>query len=196
MSSMNVGDWIQKDITAGMPFLMERLGYNANVKEKQDFYEGCRQKCSEYLASPSWQAVQDNPSGFPDEAFGVVEAVILAHLDVRWTVLTELDPGENSTTMKRIKSVCSCSLERIPVVRSIVEGTHQSYACFCGKHQMTVQQELNEETWMTVLANICNTFEHHCTAILTNAVAEIAGAPDIPSSSMSADQYSITEPHQ
>lgn len=196
MSSMNVGDWIQKDITAGMPFLMERLGYNANVKEKQDFYEGCRQKCSEYLASPSWQAVQDNPSGFPDEAFGVVEAVILAHLDVRWTVLTELDPGENSTTMKRIKSVCSCSLERIPVVRSIVEGTHQSYACFCGKHQMNVQQELNEETWMTVLANICFTFEHHCTAILTDAVAEIAGAPDIPSSSMTADQYSNTEPHQ
>jgi hypothetical protein len=193
---MDVGGSIQKDNTAGMSILMERLGCNAKVREKQSLYEGCLQRSLEYLGSPEGQALQNNPSGFPDKAFGLAEAVTGARLALHSMVLAESDPADAFTTMKQIKDICLCSQRRIPVVRAFVERKHQHHACFCGKHQVSVQQELRETNWNTVLANICATFEEHCTAILPNAVAEIREALHIPDSSMNTDQYSVTGFHR
>ena len=193
---MNVGDGTQKDNNHGMSDLTRRLGPNVKVKEKYGLVEVCRKRCNDYLRGPEWQFTKNNPSGFPVEAFNLVEALTRARLDVHWTVLEETDPTDDFITMKLIKSVCWCSQQRIPVVRSIIEGTYQHYACTCGMHGIPVDQELREAKWMTVLNNICNTFENQCTAILTNAISDATAAQADDSPSANADRYSVSGPHQ
>jgi hypothetical protein len=196
MSSMNHRGGTQTANSPGISDLIRRLGTNVKVKEKQNFSEACVRKLIEYLRSPEWQASQDNPSGFPDEGFELAEAVTGARLALYSTALAESDPADAFTTIKQIKDICLCSQRRIPVVRAFVEGEHRHHVCFCGKHQVSVQQELRETNWNIVLANICATFEEHCTTILTNAVAEFAEASPIADSSMNADQYSVTGFHR
>jgi hypothetical protein len=190
---MNVGDGIQKDNTFGLSKLMERMSDNDKVKVKRNIVEFRRQECNDYFRGPQWQS---NPSGFPDQAFRLMEDLTRARFTLHWTVLTETDPDEIFETIKQIKSVCLCSQQRIPVVRAIVEGKNQHHACFCGKHKLPVHQELDEANWITVLDNICNTFENHCTAILTNAISDATAAQADDSLSANADRYSVTGPHQ
>jgi hypothetical protein len=190
---MNVGDGIQKDNTVGLSKLMERLGDNAKAKVKRNVVEFCQQECNDYFRGPQRQS---NPSGFPDQAFRLMEGLTRARFTVHWTVLTGTDPDEISETMKQIKSVCLCSQQRIPVVRAIVEGKNRHHACFCGKHKLPVQQELDEANWMTVLDNMCNTFENHCAAMLTNAISDATAAQADDSLSANADRYSVAGPHQ